>query len=168
MFQFYDSWNFCEKPDESKLHHLLFVYLKCSKRRMLSCTGKRDAEEPASTRHEWLLHRVMLGSVRPLASRGLCLWGPYLWNKTRWKIKEKLFVKASRSHTDQVCVWGLFCIFIQYFLDIWYVSLSLESSVIWSFFFLLVFFPNLCSDKFLSWDISILNQPSSSVCEHCM
>ena len=47
-----------------------------------------------------------------------------------WKIKEKWFVMGARSHEERVCVYDLFWIFIQYFPDIWYFPLSLESSVI--------------------------------------
>lgn len=69
---------------------------------------------------------------------------------TKFAEKLKLFVKGVRSHTDRVCVCGLFCIFVQYFLDKWYVPLSLQSSVIWSFFSSPNFFSYLCLDKFLS------------------
>lgn len=64
--------------------------------------------------------------------------------------KLKPFVKEARSDADQVSICGLFCNFIQYFLDTWDAPLRLESSVIWSFLFLLILFPNLCLDRFLS------------------
>lgn len=71
---------------------------------------------------------------------------------TGTKLAEKLkpFVKEARSDADQVSICALFSNFIQYFLDTWYVPLRLESSVIWSFLFLLILFPNLSLDKFLS------------------
>lgn len=54
---------------------------------------------------------------------------------TKLAEKLKLFAKGARSHAEQVCICGLVCIFIQHFLDTWYIPLILKSSVIWSFFF---------------------------------
>lgn len=63
--------------------------------------------------------------------------------------KLKLFVKGARSHETSVCLWFVmhfYSVFFRYLICSTYTRIQCDLV----FFFLLIFFPNLSLNKFLS------------------
>lgn len=120
------------------------------------------AQVNASSRHQpdlWehkervtSLYSVLLRSESGPYPPGVFLVGSLSTEiEISWKIKGKRFGKGERHHEEQVCV----CFFPQYFPDVWYAPLSLESDVILFFF---IFVPSLCLVKFLISYVDVLTQ----------